>query len=344
MKLEELVRPNILSLKAYSSARDENSGDQAVMLDANENPFTSEVNRYPDPYQRTLKQEIAKIKGVETSQIFLGNGSDEAIDLLIRIFCEPGKDNIVITEPTYGMYEVSAGINDVAIKKALLNEDFSLNANGVLDQVDSNTKLIFLCSPNNPSGNLLDASEVLQVVEGFSGIVVVDEAYNDFTETTSLTEKISEFDNLVILQTFSKAWGMAGVRLGMAFANAEIIKYFNKVKPPYNINSLTQTYALEQLAKKELVDEQIATIKAERQRLATELVKFDFVSKLYPSDSNFILVKFDDANRIYDYLVEKRIVVRDRSKVKFGENCLRITVGTDAENILLLNALSALEQ
>lgn len=344
MKLEELVRPNILSLKAYSSARDEYTGDQAVMLDANENPFTSEVNRYPDPYQRTLKQEIAKIKGVETSQIFLGNGSDEAIDLLFRIFCEPGKDNIVITEPTYGMYEVSAGINDVAIKKASLNEDFSLNANSVLDQVDANTKLIFLCSPNNPSGNLLDASEVLQVVEGFDGIVVVDEAYIDFAETTSLTEKISEFENLVILQTFSKAWGMAGVRLGMAFANAEIIKYFNKVKPPYNINSLTQNYSLEQVAKREIVVEQIAAIKAERKRLVNELDKFDFVTKLYPSDSNFILVKFDGANRIYNYLVEKRIIVRDRSKVKFGENCLRITVGTDAENILLLNALSALEQ
>lgn len=344
MKLDELVRPNILSLKAYSSARDEYTGDQAVMLDANENPFTSEVNRYPDPYQRTLKQEIAKIKGVKPSQIFLGNGSDEAIDLLFRIFCEPGKDNIVITEPTYGMYEVSAGINDVAIKKASLKEDFSLDANKVIEQVDINTKLIFLCSPNNPSGNLLDSSEVMRVIEAFDGIVVVDEAYIDFAETTSLVQKISQFDNLVILQTFSKAWGMAGVRLGMAFANANIISYFNKVKPPYNINSLTQTYALEQLAKREQVDEQIVAIKAERKRLEDELSKFDFVKKLYPSDSNFILVKFDDANRIYNYLVEKRIIVRDRSKVKFGENCLRITVGTDAENILLINALSALKQ
>ncbi|MEP2772682.1 MAG: histidinol-phosphate transaminase [Fulvivirga sp.] len=344
MKLDELVRSNILSLKAYSSARDEYTGDQAVMLNANENPFTSEVNRYPDPYQRTLKQEIAKIKGVKPSQIFLGNGSDEAIDLLFRIFCEPGEDNIVITEPTYGMYEVSAGINDVEIKKASLKEDFSLDANKVIEQVDANTKLIFLCSPNNPSGNLLDSSEVMRVIEAFDGIVVVDEAYIDFAETTSLIQKMTQFENLVILQTFSKAWGMAGVRLGMAFANANIISYFNKVKPPYNINSLTQTYALEQLAKREQVDEQIAAIKAERKRLEDELSKFDFVKKLYPSDSNFILVKFDDANRIYNYLVEKRIIVRDRSKVKFGENCLRITVGTDAENILFINALSALEQ
>ncbi|MTI23230.1 histidinol-phosphate transaminase [Fulvivirga sp. RKSG066] len=344
MEIEKLVRPNILALKAYSSARDEySSTGEAVLLDANENPYKSAVNRYPDPYQREVKSKLAEIKSVKPSQIFLGNGSDEAIDLIFRIFCEPGKDNIVITDPTYGMYEVSAGINNIEIIKAPLNTDFSLDPGAVLTAINENTKVVFLCSPNNPSGNLLDEAAIEKIADSFNGILVVDEAYIDFAGTASFAKNLDKYKQLIVLQTFSKAWGMAGVRLGMAFANQEIISLFNKVKPPYNINELTQQYALQQLSNPELIRKNIVQIIAERDKLKRELESLPSVDMVFPSDSNFLLVRFSNAKTLFDQLVEKKIIVRDRSKVRFGDNCLRITVGTPEENNLLIDTLKALQ-
>lgn len=340
MEIEKLVRPNILALKPYSSARDEYTGSASTLLDANENPFPTEVNRYPDPYQRKLKGAISKLKQVEATNIFLGNGSDEAIDLLFRTFCRPGLDNVVSIDPTYGMYEVSAGINDVAIKKVPLTKNFELNADLLLKAIDENTKLIFICSPNNPSGNLLYNNEIEKVIEEFKGLVVIDEAYIDFAKSPSFTNRLDKFENLVILQTFSKAWGMAGVRLGMAFANEKIIKLFNKVKPPYNINELTQKFALQQLENMDAIQTLTNVLIEERERLDAALNKFAVVIKTYPSDSNFILTKFKDSEQVYRSLVEQQIIVRDRSKVLYGDNCLRITVGTPDENNQLLKALS----
>jgi len=337
MKIEDvlsLVRPHLLSLQPYSSARDEFDQSvigkqQYVYLDANENPFDTDYNRYPDPHQRELKKLISGIKGVSQDQIFLGNGSDEAIDLIIRLFCSEG-DDVVIPSPTYGMYEVSAKINNIRVKKVLLSETFELT------DVDTNGKIIFLCSPNNPSGNLMDVEPILKK---FNGIVVVDEAYIDFTAKPGFIKKIDEYPNLVVLQTFSKAWGLAGLRLGMAFARPEIISLLDKIKPPYNISSATQQVALEQLRNQKQKDEWVKLILCERDRVAKVLCKLKSVKKVFDSEANFLLVRIDDARNVYNKLIVDRIVVRDRSNVKLCEDCLRITIGTYEENERLLEAL-----
>ncbi len=340
--INNITRKNILSLKPYSSARDEFSGEAAVFLDANENPFNSPWNRYPDPRQIELKKKISKIKNVPWENIFLGNGSDEPIDLLFRAFCEPGIDNIVSIAPTYGMYRVAADINNIKVGEVPLNEEFELDAKALLTKTDSNTKIIFLCSPNNPSGNALKSEEVNFVIKNFNGLVVVDEAYIDFCPEKSLLPVLANHPNLVILQTFSKAWGMAGLRLGMAFADQQIINILNKIKYPYNLNILTQQKAIELIAKEENKTEWVKTILSEREKLVHELVKFPFVIKLYPSDANFILVKTHDPKGIYNYLVEEKIIVRDRSKIMLCEGCLRISIGSPEENATLLEALEEL--
>lgn len=341
MELKKYLRKNILHLKPYSSARDEFSGEAMVFLDANENPFNQPYNRYPDPLQRKLKERIAEIKGVAPESIFLGNGSDEPIDLLIRAFCEPGTHNIVQIEPTYGMYQVAAGINNVEVKKALLSDNYQLDAAEVLHSVDDYTRIIFLCTPNNPTGNVLDTSEMIKVLNGFDGPVVIDEAYIDFAPGLSLLPRLSEFKNLIILQTFSKAWGMAGIRLGMAFADTEIVKILNKIKYPYNLNILTQQKALELLDNSGAMQKWVETLLEERDKLANALNQIPYVEKVWPSDANFLLVKMKNARKVYEFLVEKGIIVRDRSKVLLCEDCLRITVGTEAENNALIEAIGA---
>ena len=338
MKIDSLVRPSIKALKMYASARDEFDGNAEVFLDANESPYTNLVNRYPDPYQSLIKAELKSIFNVEPSQLFLGNGSDEAIDLLFRIFCEPGVDNCLIMSPTYGMYKVSAEINNVTILDAHLTSDFQIDVEKVLQTQNENTKLTFVCSPNNPSGNLLNNRTIEELLEKSNGIVVVDEAYGDFNQDFSWTSRIEEFDNLVVLRTFSKAWGMAGIRLGMAFANGEIIHYFNKVKPPYNVNVLTQRFALEQIQKiKGLPD--VAELTLERGVLEAALPNFEFVRKIHPSDANFLLVEVEDADGLYGYMMDKGIILRNRSTQLHCEGCLRITIGTPEENKALLAAL-----
>ncbi|MEO1053446.1 MAG: histidinol-phosphate transaminase [Bacteroidota bacterium] len=341
--IQSLVRKNIRDLKPYSSARDEFQGKASVFIDANENPYETGYNRYPDPLQRELKQKIAEIKSVEPTQIFLGNGSDEAIDLLIRAFCEPGLDNILYPEPTYGMYKVSAGINGTEVVTVDLNEDFDLEASVLFERVNHLTKIIFLCSPNNPSGNTLDEIEILDILRKFRGIVVVDEAYIDFCSSNGFAQYIDQFNNLIILQTFSKAWGLAGIRLGMAFANTEIINVLNRIKPPYNINALTQQEALKSLENSAQKDKWVEEILAERERLEKALKDINVVKRVHPSDANFLLTVFEDAKGTYDYLVDKEIVVRDRSNVKLCDQCLRISVGTPEENDLLLGALSKMK-
>jgi len=343
-KLENLLRDNIKSIVPYSSARDEYSGTEGVFLDANENPLGSTVtpahNRYPDPMQWKLKERIAVIKKVEKSMIFLGNGSDEPIDLLFRAFCRPGVDNAIILPPTYGMYQVAADINDVPTRKVNLTEDFQIDVEKVLAAIDKNTKLLFICSPNNPSGNALNGKAIRKLIESFEGIVVVDEAYIDFAPATTLVPELASYPNLVVLQTFSKAWGLAGLRVGMAFASEEIVRVLNKIKYPYNINGLAQSVALEGLKgllQKEKMVEEILT---ERERLKEELLKIPAVVKVYPSDANFLLVKMTDANAAYSYLVERKIITRNRSNVIMCESCLRITVGTEKENSILLDELS----
>lgn len=336
--LDELLRPNIRNLKPYSSARDEFSGDAAVFMDANENPFNDPYNRYPDPYQRELKKKIGTIKNVDPANIFLGNGSDEAIDLAIRAFCRPGVDNMVSITPTYGMYRVAADINDVEVKKVLLTEDFGLDTDGLLNSADENTKLLFLCSPNNPTGNCFRAQDIRRVLENFPGIVVIDEAYIDFAPGKSWLPELEKHPNLVILQTFSKAWGMAGIRLGMAFASSPIINVFSKIKYPYNVNTLTQKKALDLLAENTRMQGWVKNLLNEREKLVGELRKMPFINKIYPSDANFILLKTDDPKKIYNFLVEKNIIIRDRSGVDLCEGCLRITVGTPEENEALLQA------
>lgn len=339
MEIKKYLRKNILDLKPYSSARDEFSGEAMVFLDANENPFNVPYNRYPDPLQRKLKLRIAEIKRVAPESIFLGNGSDEPIDLLIRAFCEPGIHNIVQIEPTYGMYQVAAGINNVEVKRVLLTDDYQLDATKLLDEVDNDTRIIFLCSPNNPTGNALDTGEILKVLKGFDGPVVVDEAYIDFAPGLSLLPRLSEFKNLIILQTFSKAWGMAGIRLGMAFASAEIIAVLNKIKYPYNLNILTQQKALELLEKADEMKRWVETLLDERYKLALAMNEISFVEKVWPSDANFLLVKMKNARKVYEFLVEKGIIVRDRSKVMLCEDSLRITVGSAEENRTLIEAM-----
>lgn len=341
--LKELLRPNILTLKPYSSARDEYSGTASVFLDANENPYDTGYNRYPDPYQNKVKVKISEIKKVPVENIFLGNGSDEPIDLLIRAFCRPGIDNIVAIEPSYGMYTVSAEINDICINKVLLNDQFQIEADKILSAVSENTKLIFLCSPNNPTSNNLDKNEIIKVIKGFDGIVIVDEAYIDFSPGTTLMNDLSIFPNLVILQTFSKAWGLAGIRLGMAFAGNDIIKILNKIKYPYNINELTQQRVLSSLENVSLKDEWVNIIITERIKLKEELEKLPFVEKVYPSDANFLLVKMDNAREIFQKLMKKGVIVRDRSKVTLCDNSLRITVGKPEENTSLINTLLKIE-
>lgn len=342
MNLQQLVRKNVWNMKPYSSARDEFKGEASVFLDANENPLNDKYNRYPDPLQWSLKQKIAKVKNIAPENIFLGNGSDEPIDLVIRIFCEPRIDNIVAVDPTYGMYQVCAEVNDVEYRKVLLNENFDLDAQKLLGKTDRNTKLIFLCSPNNPTGNLLSREEIKKVLDSFAGIVVVDEAYIDFASEATWLNDLEEYPNLIILQTFSKAWGLAAVRLGMAFASAEIIKLFNKVKYPYNVNILTQNFVGDELDKLELRKQWIATLLRGREYLTDELPKLPFVEKIYPTDANFILVKVEDANSLYKQLADKGVIVRNRNSVSLCAGCLRITVGTDKENEMLIKALRAL--
>lgn len=342
MDLNRLVRKNIQSLKAYSSARDEFKGEASVYLDANENPLNGPYNRYPDPLQWKLKERVSKIKGVEVDKIFFGNGSDEPIDIVYRVFCEPGKDNVVAIDPSYGMYKVCADINNVEYRQVLLNDDYRLNADLLLKKVDEQTKLIFLCSPNNPSANILDKSEVLKVVTSFKGIVIIDEAYIDFSIKNSWLPDLDTYPNLIVLQTFSKAWGLAAIRLGMAFASVEIISYFNKVKYPYNINILTQNFVLEELNKTSLKEEWVKTLIAQREWLNNNLGQVSFVEKIYPSDANFILVKVKDANKTYNSLVEKGIIVRNRNSISLCRDCLRITVGTESENKILIESLKSL--
>jgi len=342
MNLDKLLRANIKNLKPYSSARDEFSGEAMVFLDANENPYNAPYNRYPDPLQRQLKEKISAIKGCTPDKIFLGNGSDEPIDLLFRAFCEPGKDNIVSIDPTYGMYQVAADINNIEVRKVRLKEDYSFSAGELLERADENSKLAFVCSPNNPTANLMDQGEMLKLIQNFKGLVVVDEAYIDFAPGASLLPELDKYPNLVILQTFSKAWGMAGIRLGMAFASPEIISIFNKIKYPYNINILTQQKALELIEQETEKNAWVETLLAERSKLGEQLKSFPFVVKIYPSDANFLLIKMHDARGIYDYLVENGVIVRDRSKVILCDDSLRITVGSPEENEILLEKLNEL--
>jgi histidinol-phosphate aminotransferase len=341
--LDSILRENIKNLIPYSSARDDFKGTASILLDANENSFGSPLsdtyNRYPDPLQISLKDRISKVKGVPSKNMFLGNGSDEAIDILIRAFCRPQIDNILILPPTYGMYEVSASINDVGVKKVNLDSDFQLNLDAIDENIDENTKIIFICSPNNPTGNSIFREDIETIMSNFNGLVVVDEAYINYSRSKSFIQELTEYSNLVVLQTFSKAWGMAGLRLGMAFASEEIIEVFNKVKPPYNINQATQTLALEALEKVYMVNNWIRDTVKERGNLSNLLEELPFVDRVFPSDANFILVKTENANAIYDFLTSKGIVVRNRSKVELCEGCLRITIGTPEENKTLLTTL-----
>ena len=337
--LNELVRKNILRLSPYSCARNEFAGEAQVLLDANENPFNSPFNRYPDPLQRTLKSKIALVKGIPADNIFLGNGSDEAIDLCFRVFCEPQTDNVVAIEPTYGMYRVAADINDVEYRPVDLENNFSLNASKLLESTDENTKLIFLCTPNNPTGNTLEKEEIKKILNKFEGLVVIDEAYSDFTKQPTFREELSSYPNAIVLNTFSKAWGCAGIRLGMAFASKEIIGYFNNVKYPYNINILTQNEALKILSQRFEIDKWIGIILEERTRLMEAVSILPYCQKVYPTNANFFLAKFNDATALYNYLTECGVIVRNRSRVKLCYNCLRITVGSQPENTQLLAAM-----
>lgn len=342
--IRTLLRKNIANLKPYSSARHEFTGEASVFLDANENPYNHPYNRYPDPLQMRLKKAIADLKQVDESQIFLGNGSDEPIDLLFRAFCEPGVDNVVSIDPTYGMYQVAADINDIAVRRVLLTEHFGLDVKGILNAIDEHTKLLFICSPNNPSGNCFDESELVEIIKHFKGIVVLDEAYIDFAPGKSLLSQLTNFDNLVILQTFSKAWGMAGIRLGMAFASKNIVEVLNTVKYPYNLNMLTQQAGLELVEKEADKVAWVKQILQERERLSGRLKSLDFVEKVYPSDANFVLVKVRNPKGIYSFLVGKGIIVRDRSSVALCQGCLRITIGTKDENNQLLAELEKYEK
>lgn len=340
--LKELTRPNIWALKPYSSARDEYNGAAAsVFLDANENPYNLPHNRYPDPLQRDLKAELTRIKQVKVENIFLGNGSDEAIDLVFRAFCEPGVDNVVAIDPTYGMYKVCADVNNVEYRKVLLDDAFQFTADALLAATDEHTKLIFLCSPNNPTGNDLLRTEIEKTLATFSGLVIIDEAYNDFSSAPSFLQQLDKYPNLVVFQTFSKAWGCAAIRLGMAFASAEIISIFNKIKYPYNVNQLTQQQALSMLQRYDEIEGWVKELIAERGRLMDAFSTLTCVKEIFPSDANFFLARVTDAGAIYNYLVAKGIIVRNRSSISLCGNCLRVTVGTPAENKTLLEALQA---
>uniref|UniRef100_UPI00404777C1 histidinol-phosphate transaminase n=1 Tax=Algoriphagus sp. TaxID=1872435 RepID=UPI00404777C1 len=341
--IASLLRPHLRQLQPYTSARDEYSGSEGVFLDANENPFGSstsqDFNRYPDPYQTALKQEISKIKGANPAQIFLGNGSDEAIDLLFRAFCNPGQDNVILLPPTYGMYGVSAAINGVEVRNVPLTPDFQLQPEKILLAVNAHSKILFLCSPNNPSGNAVKREDILFLLENFPGIVVVDEAYIDFSEGASLLTVLDQHPNLLVMQTLSKAWGLASLRLGMAFASPELIRVLNQIKPPYNISGLTQETVLSALQNKGKVDEFIQLILEERKFLQKELERLPYILRVHNSDANFLLVQFEHPNQVYEDLVKEKIIVRNRSSVLHCAGCLRITVGTREESIALLQAL-----
>lgn len=340
--LQKLVRANIRALQPYSSARSEFHGEASVFIDANENPWNKPYNRYPDPLQKKLKERIGALKGVKPESVFVGNGSDEAIDLTIRIFCDPAVDNVVTIDPSYGMYQVAADVNGVECRKVLLNDDFDLDADRLLAAADDRTKVVFLCSPNNPTGNKLDRAKLYQVLDAFEGIVVIDEAYIDFSTERSFLEELDRFPNLVVLQTLSKAWGGAALRLGMAFASPEIICLFNKVKYPYNISEPTQEQALKLLMNESVMEEQRRLILSERTRLQQALQESPFLFKVYPSEANFLLVDVGDADSTYDRLVQQGVIVRNRNNVSLCRGCLRITVGTTGENDILLDALKRL--
>lgn len=342
--VDSLVRNNIKKMTAYSSARHEFSGNAAIYLDANENSFGSPLadnfNRYPDPLQIQVKEKLSQIKGVPSQNIFLGNGSDEAIDLLFRIFCEPGRDNVIIFPPTYGMYEVCAEMNNVKVKKVNLTKEYQLDIEGIERVIDPFTKLIFICSPNNPTGNSINHASIGIILNNFEGIVVIDEAYINYSKQRSFIAELTEYPNLVIMQTLSKAWGLAGLRLGMAFASSPIIELMNKVKYPYNINTATQLLALEALNNIDWVNEHINKTVLEREKLRTQLLNLPDNEVVFPSDANFLLVKMKQARRIYEQLCSKGIIVRDRSKIILCDDCLRITIGTSEENIRLIEGLS----
>ncbi len=341
--IDELVRENILKLEPYSSARNEYSGEASVFLDANENsygsPLPESYHRYPDPLQWQLKQALSKIKGVPPQNIFIGNGSDEVIDLAYRIFCRPGVDNVILCPPTYGMYKVAGGINDIETREVLMTPDFQLNVEGILEVVDERSKLLFLCSPNNPTGNNLNRLDMEMLLNNFQGIVLIDEAYINYSRQKSFVQELTEYPNLVVMQTLSKAWGLAGLRLGLAFASEKILSLFNKVKPPYNVNLSSQQLGIKALESLESVNQTIRVTVEQRMLLQEALTHFPFIEKIYPSDANFLLVKTKDADDLYHFLSAKRIIVRNRSKEPLCQNCLRITIGTEKENEILLDAL-----
>jgi histidinol-phosphate aminotransferase len=338
--LKELTRPNIWSLAPYSSARNEYSGHVAhVFLDANENPYNAPYNRYPDPLQLEVKERLSAIKGVPADCIFLGNGSDEAIDLVYRCFCEPGKDNVVAICPTYGMYEVCADINNVEYRSVMLDEQYQVSADKLLAAADANTKAIWICSPNNPTGNNINREEIIKVIESFDGFVIVDEAYIDFSSEPTILRQLAQYPNLIVLHTMSKAWGSAAIRMGMAFAQKDVIDIFNKVKYPYNVNLLTQEQALKRLNDTISVEQWVNILKLERGRLMKAFAELPICEKVYPTDANFFLAKMTDAQGIYDYLVNEGIIVRNRTRITLCHNCLRVTIGTKEENSELLGAL-----
>jgi histidinol-phosphate aminotransferase len=336
---EQLIRKNIAELIPYSSAREEYSGEDAIFFDANENPYDSGANRYPDPFQKKVKQKVSQLKHIPPECIFLGNGSDEPIDLLIRAFCEPGFDNIISIKPTYGMYKVCAGINNVEFREVLLNSNFQIDIEKMLNMMDRNSKLLFLCSPNNPTSNSINHTDIFYLLENFTGLVIVDEAYIDFSSQVSLLPYLGKYQNLVILQTFSKAWGMAGVRMGMAFAAREIIQILNRIKYPYNVSILTQKFVLERLSEVKKKDQWVKMILEQREILRMKLNELKYVENILPSDSNFLMVMFQNPGLVFKYLIGKKIIIRDRSKVPLCEGYLRITVGTEEENKILLDAL-----
>lgn len=344
MNIQNLIRPTIKALKPYSSARDEFQGnsDDMVFLDANENPYENGVNRYPDPQQRSVKSLLSEIKGIPQKNILLGNGSDEVLDLIYRAFCEPNKDNIITLPPTYGMYGVLANINAVDIKSVQLDVSFQPKVDEILNIADSNSKLLFLCSPNNPTGNSFEAKSIEKLIKNFKGIVVIDEAYIDFSKEESWVSRLDEFPNLLVTQTLSKAYGMAGIRLGICYASEEIISVLNRIKPPYNVNELTQQKAILQLKDYDLTKQQVLSILKEREALLTNLQTVSFISKIYPTDANFVLAKVDDATKRYNQLIDKGIVIRNRTTQSGCENCLRFTVGTSEENSLLIDSLKSI--
>ena len=343
--LNTLVRPNVAGLKPYSSARDEfkTQGAEMIFLDANENPNDNGLNRYPDPQQAKVKEKLSEIKNVPAANILLGNGSDEVLDLIFRAFCEPGRDNVISLPPTYGMYKVLADINDIENREVLLNHDFEPDVTAIFEQVSSRTKIIFLCSPNNPSGNSFEENAIEAILKRFDGLVVIDEAYIDFSERDSWINRLEDFPNLIVTQTFSKAFGKAGIRLGVLYASEEIISILNKIKPPYNVNQLTQNESLETLFDLDKIKTQVADIKSERELLVKQFLEVDFVSKIYRSDANFLLLEVDNANKRYDQFLEKGIVLRNRSSQPLCENCLRITIGTKEENKKLIEVFKELD-